>query len=203
MTISMLIDRLERFRQDVWLYREMCQRDVPRAHCGTDFVDASGLEAFRDKLRKQVNHLDEYVTALTKGRFQIHVDSRGLQDIYAQAFSDNCRQWHLDTIIGDLEEMIRDLHARPLHEPIKLDDQGNRNQDMKSRQSFGSLGHLGFSSMPSTNSSLHTTLGEVARILQRRIDRPEDHEALLEHVQAIVDHPEITSLLSLPPSQRI
>ncbi|MGD9851080.1 MAG: hypothetical protein AB7T38_07425 [Nitrospirales bacterium] len=198
MTVSMLIDRLERFRQGVWLYREMCQRDVPHAYSGTDFVDASGLESLRDKLLTQLNYLHEYVTAFTKGRFQIHVDSRGLQDIYVQAFSENCRQWHLDTIIGDLEEMIRELQTRPLHEPAKLTDHGNYHRDMKPHPSFGSLGHLGFSSRPPKGSSLQATLSSVARVLQQRIDRSEDHEALLRHLQAIIDHPEVTPLL---PSQ--
>ena len=196
MTVSMLIDRLERFHNSVCLYREMCQRDVPHTHNGTECVDASGLEDVRDKLRKQLNHLHEYVTAFTKGSFQIHVDSGELQDIYAQVFSENSRQWHLDAIIRDLEEMIRELQTRPLHEPVLLDDQKNLSRGMKPHQSIGSLGHLGFSPMSSKDSSLKARLSNVAHVLQQRIDRSEDHEALLGHLQAIMDHPEITHLLS-------
>lgn len=195
MTVSMLIDRLERFRQGLSMYQEMCTGDVLSTDDGSDFINSSGVEDLRDKLRKQFDHLEEYVAAFTKGRFQIHVDSRGLQDIYVQAFSEHCRPWHLKTIIGDLEEMMRALQLRPLHEPIMLDDLGNLHQDMKSHPSFGSLGHLGFSSMPHKDPSLQTTLNRVARVLQERIDRPEDHEALLRYVQALVDHPEISPLL--------
>ena len=195
MTGSMLIDRFERFRQSVELYREMCQRDVPHSHSRTEFVDVSGLEDIRDKLRKQLNHLQEYVTAFSHGRFQIHVDSRGLQDIYEQAFSENCRQWHLDTILEDLAEMIRKLQARPLHEPVMLPVLKKSARYMKPYPSIGSLGHLGSAPGSPNHASLQTGLSSVAQVLQQRNDRSEDQETLLRHLQAIMDHPEITPLL--------
>lgn len=57
MTVGMLIDRLERFRQEILGYRERCKQDIPHHHSGSDFSDSS-VEALRDKLRQEFSLLD-------------------------------------------------------------------------------------------------------------------------------------------------
>jgi hypothetical protein len=38
-------------------------------------------------------------------------------------------------------------------------------------------------------------LNAMTRVIHQRVDRPEDQEELLAHLQAIVDHPDISNLL--------
>lgn len=201
MTVGMFTDRLERFRQGVLLYREMCQRDTLHSHSGSDSMSSSSLEPLRDKLREQFSFLDEYVTTFSQGRYHIHLDSRGLQDIYAHALSEECREWHLDAILSDLEHMLAELRRRPLDQPLSLDNPWKDGQGATSQHSFGSLGHLGHSFTPNTPATLHAVLRMVANIIQQRINGPEDKAKLQTHLQALVDHPEMAALLPLSPSQ--
>lgn len=201
MTVGMLIDRLERFRQGILLYRECHHRNVRPPRSGSEFGDFSDFEALRDKLRQEFRLLDEYVTAFSRGRYQIHLDSRGLKDIYGQAFSEEGREWHLDIILEDLKHMLADLQQQPLQELMMLHDRGKDPQKAGTPPSFGLLGHLGNSAVPNTSGTLHAVLNLLARIIHQRIDRPEEQEKLHTHLLAIVDHPEMAELLPLPPSQ--
>jgi hypothetical protein len=201
MTVGMFMDRLERFRQGVLLYREIYNRDILPTKSRPDFTDSSDLEALRDKLRQQFSLLEEYVAAFSQGRYQIHLDSRGLQDIYVQAFSEEGREWHLEIILKDLEHMLADLQKQPLHQPLMLHNRGKDRQKANPQRSFGSLGHLGNSSAFTQPASLHAVLSMVGYILHRRIDRSEDEEKLQTHLKAIIDHHEMADLLPLPPSR--
>lgn len=201
MTVGVFIDRLERFRQGVLLYRQWYHRDVLPTRSGSDSGNFSDFEALRDKLRQEFSLLDEYVTAFSHGRYQIHLDSNGLKDIYGQAFSEEGREWHLDIILKDLEHMLADLHQQPLQQPMMLHNRGNDRQKAGTQRSFGSLGHLGHSVVPNKSGTLHAVFTMVARIIHQRIDRPEEQEKLQTHLFAIVDHPEMAELLPLPPSQ--
>lgn len=201
MTVGMLIDRLDRFRLGILRYREMCKQDIPHQYSKDDFSELLEVEALRDTLRQEFSLLDKYVTALSQGRYRIHLDSRGLQDIYVQAFSDAGRDWHFDVILRDLEHMLAELQERPLHQPMTVHHQQWKNsQDAQFQRSFGSLGHLGHSSASAKPASLLAVLKMVAHILHQRIDRPEDEEKLQNHLQAIVDHSEMADFLPLPPS---
>lgn len=201
MTVGMLIDRLERFRQGVGMYREICKGDVLHSHNGCGVIDSSGVEMLRDKLRQQFSVLDEYVTDFTQGRYHIHLDSSDFEDMYVQAFSEDCREWHLDHVLRDLEHILAELRQRPLHQPVVLHNQWKVSGETNGQRSFGSLGHQGYCAPSNKTETLHGMLSTVAHILHQRIDRPEDHEKLQTHLQAIVDHPEMAALLSLPPSK--
>lgn len=201
MTVGMFIDRLERFREGVLKYRKVIERNSLPSQSWCDFTDSSDLEALRDTLCQQFSLLDEYVAAFSQGRYQIHLDSRGLEDIYVQAFFGEGREWHLDVILKDLEHMLSNLHEQPLHQPIMLHNLGKARQEANPQRSFGSLGHLGHSCVPNSSATLHSMLRMVGRVIHQRIDRPEDQEKLQKHLLAIVDHPEMAGLLPLAPSQ--
>lgn len=201
MTVSMLQDRLERFRQGVLQYREMSQEGILHSRNGTDFLDTPAREALRDKLRQQFSDLDEYLKVFSRGRYQIHVDSSDLQDIYTQGFSEGCREWHLDIILSDLQQMLAELRKQPLHQHVTLQNRWQMSRGANPQFSFGSLGHLGHSLTPSKPASLHAVLNMVAHILDQRIESPEDKKALQSHLHAIVEHPDMARLLPLSPSE--
>jgi hypothetical protein len=190
------------------MYRELCKREVPHAHCDSDVMDSSGLEAFRDKLRQQCDVLEEYINAFSQGRYRIYLDFRGLEDIYVQAFSGDCREWHLDAILKDLELMLAELQKWPLHQPMMvhkptpvLHEGKGSQEEGQAQPSFGSLGHLGYKPVPNNSMSLQSIFYKVSRILRQRMERSEEHDRLRKHLQALVEHPDMADLLPLPPSR--
>lgn len=203
----MVLDRLERFRRGVQMYRDWCRGDITHPYGEANTLDTSGLESFRDKLRQQWDYLEGYVTAFSQGRYCIHVDARGLEDIYVQAFSGECREWHLEAILRDLELMLAELQTWPLHQPMTLHDprpfrQGGKSKpESHAHSSFGFLGHLGHTSISNSSLTLHSIFQKVARRLDQRIEPPEEQEKLRNHLQALVEHPDMADLLPLPPSR--
>ncbi len=98
----MFIDRLEIFRQGVLQYREMSEPNQGPSPNGSVEMDSSQSNALRDTLCQQFTFIDESVRAFSRGRYRIHVDSRGREDIYVDALSDECQAEHLDLILSDL-----------------------------------------------------------------------------------------------------
>jgi hypothetical protein len=201
MTVGLLIDRLERFRQEIVRYRELCKQDNPLRRSGSDFTDSSEREALRDKLCQQFSLLDEYVKGYSLGRYQIHLDARGQQDIYVHALAPEGTEWHLEIVLDDLEQILAGLRERPSQQPVALYDRGQDSQAVNLAHSFGALGHLGHSSMPNTPANLHAVLSMMSRIIQQRITRPEEKEKLQAHLHAILAHHGMADLLPLSPSQ--
>lgn len=201
MTVGVFIDRLEQFRQGVLQYKEMSEPDQRDTRNVSGAMDLSESDALRDTLCHQFSLLDESVAAFSHGRYPIHLDSRGRQDIYIHALSEDGQSEHLDLILSDLQHMLVELQERPRHHPLPSRNQWPDNPGSNPQPSFGSLGHFGYSSTPASSATLHVSLQTVARIIHQRVDRPEAQEVLLAHVQAIVDHPEMAGLLPLPPSQ--
>ncbi|MCA9419488.1 MAG: hypothetical protein KC592_00625 [Nitrospira sp.] len=200
MTVGVFIDRLEQFRQSVLQYRGLSEADQRLYHNGSGTLNSSESNSLRESLCRQFTFLDEPVGVLSKGRYHIHLDSRGREDIYVQALSEDCQAEHLDLILRDLEHMLTELQDRPRHDSLSSQDQWRNNPGTDPQPSFGSLGHLGYSATPDTSATLHAALNTVARVIHQRV-RPEDREKLLAHMQAIVDHPEMTDLLPVPSSQ--
>lgn len=201
MTVGVFIDRLEQFRQGVLQYRKLSEPDQRLSQNSSGAMDSSESDALRDTLCQQFTFLDESVGAFSKGRYYIHLDPRGREDIYVHALSENGQADHLDLILSDLEHMLSELQERPRHHLLPSHNQWRDNAGSNPQLSFGSLGHFGYSSTPASSATLHAALNTVARIIHQRVDRPEAQEVLLAHVQAIVDHPEMAGLLPLPPSQ--
>jgi hypothetical protein len=152
-------------------------------------------DALRKTLCEQFTFLDEFVGAFRKGRYRMYLDSRGQQDIYVDALSENCQIEHLDLILSDLEYMVAELQERPRHDPLASHHLWSNNPNSHFQSSFGSLGHLGYSSSPASSLTLEAMLNAMTRVIHQRVDRPEDQEELLAHLQAIVDHPDISNLL--------
>ena len=200
MTVGVFIDRLEQFRQGVLQYRKLSVPDQHLSPKGSAAVNSLESGALRESLCQQFAFLDESVGAFSKGRYYIHLDSRGRQDIYVHALAEDSQKEHLDLILRDLQGMLVELQERPRHHPLPSHNQWPDNAGSNPQPSFGSLGHFGYSSSPASSSTLHAALNTVARVIHQRVERPEDQEALLAHVQAIVDHPEMADLLSFPLS---
>lgn len=197
MTVGVFIDRLEEFRQGVLQYREMSEPNQGLSQNSSVGTDSSQSNALRDTLGQQFAFIDESVGAFSRGRYRIHLDSRGREDIYAHALSDECQVEHLDLILGDIEHMLAELQNQPRHYLLALQKEWPDNSSTNSEPSFGSLGHLGSSPSPASSETLHAALNRVASVIHQRVDRPEDQEDLLAHLQAILDHPKITPLLSI------
>ena len=200
MTVAVFIDRLEEFRQGVLQYRAITGSDQGLPRNGSGEVDASPSKALRDTLCQQFASIEESVGTFSKGRYRIHLDSRGREDIYVRALSEECQAEHLDLILNDLEHMLSELEKRPPHSPLASQKEWPDISGTNPEPSFGSLGHLGFSPSPASSDTLHAALNTVACVIQQRVERTADQEELLAHVQAILDHPEITHLLSFSPS---
>ncbi len=199
----MFIDRLEIFRQGVLQYREMSEPNQGPSPNGSVEMDSSQSNALRDTLCQQFTFIDESVRAFSRGRYRIHLDSRGREDIYVDALSDECQAEHLDLILSDLEHMLAELQIQPRHYLLASQKEWPDNSITNPEPSFGSLGYLGPSSSPASSATLQAVLDTVARVIHQRVDRPEDQEELLAHVQAILDHPAITHLLPISlPHQR-
>ncbi len=203
MTVGVFIDRLEEFRQGVLQYREMSEPNQGLSHNGSVGMDSSQSNALRDTLCQQFAFIDESVGAFSRGRYRIHLDSRGREDIYVHALSDECQAEHLDLILSDLEHMLDELQKRPRHYLLASQKEWPDNSGTNPEPSFGSLGHLGSSPSPASSETLHAALNTVACVIHQRVDRSEDQEELLAHVQAILDHPKITHLLSFSLSQQL
>ncbi|WP_342347446.1 hypothetical protein [uncultured Nitrospira sp.] len=128
--------------------------------------------------------------------------SRGREDIYVDALSDECQTEHFDLILSDLEHMLAELQKQPCHFFLASQKEWPDNSSTNPEPCFGSLGHLGFSPSPASSETLHAALNTLACVIHQRVDRPEDQEELLAHVQAILDHPRITHLLSISLSDQ-
>ncbi len=200
MTVAVFIDRLEEFRQGVLQYREITDPDQDLPRNGSGGLDSLPSKALRDTLCQQFASLEESVEAFSKGRYRIHLDSRGQEDIYVRALSEECQAEHLDLILSDLEHMLAELQKRPPHSLLVSQKEWPDISGTNPETSFGSLGHLGSSPSPASSNTLHAALNTVACVIQQRVERTEDQEELLAHVQAILDHPKITHLLSFSPS---
>lgn len=198
MTVGVFIDRLEQFRQGVLQYKKLFESGQRLSHTG---VGAMEPDELRETLCQQFTFLDESVRTFSRGRYQIFLDARGRQDIYAQAFSKDGRTEHLDLVLSDLEQMLTELNERPRHFPLPSHNQWPDSPETDLQLSFGSLGYLGHSLSPASSATLHSMLNTVACVIQQRVTRPEDREKLLAHVQALIDHPEMTNLLPLPSSK--
>lgn len=203
MTVGVFIDRLEEFRQGVLQYREMSEPNQGLSHNGSVEMDSSQSDALRDTLCQQFSFIDESVGAFSRGRYRIHLDSLGREDIYVHGLSDECQSEHLNLILSDLEHMLAELQNRPRHYLLASQKEWPDCSGTNPEPSFGSLGHLGSSPSPASSETLHAALNTVACVIHRRVDRSEDQEELLAHVEAILDHPKITHLLSFSPSQQL
>ncbi|HNP30495.1 MAG TPA: hypothetical protein PKK23_15725 [Nitrospirales bacterium] len=203
MTVGVFIDRLEEFRQGVLRYRAMSWEHQGLSHNGSDGMDSSQSNDLRDILCQQFAFIDESVGAFSRGRYRIHLDSRSREDIYAHGLSGECQTEDLDLILSDLEHMLAELQNRPRHYLLASQKEWPDSSSTNSEPSFGSLGHLGSSPSPASSETLHAALNTVAYVIHRQIDRLEDREELLAHVQAILDHPKITHLLSFSPSHQL
>ncbi len=201
MTVAVFIDRLEEFRQGVLRYREMAEPNQGLPRNGSVGMDSSPSKALRDILNQQFTSIEESVGTFSRGRYRIHLDSRGREDIYSHALSDECQAEHLDLILNDLEFMLEELQKRPPHSLLVSQKEWPDNSGTNPEPSFGSLGHLGSSSSAASSQTLHAALNTVATVIHQRVDRSQDQEELLAHVQAILDHPKITHLLSFSPSR--
>ena len=201
MTVGVFIDRLEQFRQGVLEYRKMSEPEQQTSHNGSGAMHPSESDGLRDTLRHQLALLDESVAAFSQGRYSIYLDSRGREDIYVRALSEDGQAEHLDLILSDLERMLVELQERPRHLPLPSHNQWPDNPGNHPQSSFGSLGHLGSTLSPASSITVHAALNTVARVIRQRVDRPEEQETLLAHVQAIIDHPEMAGLLAFPSSQ--
>ncbi|MGP0593967.1 hypothetical protein ACTRXD_15705 [Nitrospira sp. T9] len=200
MTVGVFIDRLEEFRQGVLQYREISGPDQGLTRNDSVGLESSPSNALRDTLCRQFHFIDESVGNFSRGRYRIHLDSRGREDIYVRALSEECQAEHLDLILGDLEHMLADLQQRPRHSLLAAQKEWPDNSGANCKPSFGSLGHLGSSPTAAPSQTLHAALNTVACVIHQRVDRSQDQEELLAHVQAILDHPKITHLLSFSPS---
>lgn len=201
MTVAVFIDRLEEFRQGVLRYREMAEPNQGLPRNGSVGMDSSPSKALRDILNQQFTSIEESVGTFSRGRYRIHLDSRGREDIYSHALSDECQAEHLDLILNDLELMLEELQKRPPHSLLVSQKEWTDNSGTNPEPSFGSLGHLGSSPSAASSQTLHAALNTVASVIHQRVDRSQDQEELLAHVQAILDHPKITHLLSFSPSR--
>lgn len=201
MTVAVFIDRLEEFRQGVLRYREMAEPNQGLPRNGSVGMDSSPSKALRDILNQQFTSIEEPVGTFSRGRYRIHLDSRGREDIYSHALSNECQAEHLDLILNDLELMLEELQKRPPHSLLVSQEEWPDNSGTNPEPSFGSLGHLGSSPSPASSDTLHAALNTVASVIHQRVDRSQDQEELLAHVQAILDHPKITHLLSFSPSR--
>ncbi|HSF09727.1 MAG TPA: hypothetical protein VLA60_09945 [Nitrospirales bacterium] len=201
MTVAVFIDRLEEFRQGVLRYREMAEPNQGLPRNGSVGMDSSPSKALRDILNQQFTSIEESVGTFSRGRYRIHLDSRGREDIYSHALSNECQAEHLDLILNDLELMLEELQKRPPHSLLVSQEEWPDNSGTNPEPSFGSLGHLGSSPSPASSDTLHAALNTVASVIHQRVDRSQDQEELLAHVQAILDHPKITHLLSFSPSR--
>jgi hypothetical protein len=201
MTVGMLIERLEWFRHEIRMYSKLCKGGIPHSLADSDEMASSALEAFRDKLRQQWDQLQEYVRVFSHGRYRIHLDSRGLQDIYARAFSENCLEGQLEFVMEDLELIVAELQRLPPLQFISLFKQSNDNPGSQTLPSFGLLGHQGYSCALQKPATLRRTFEMIRRILDQRIERPEEQERLQGHLKAIVEHSDLSGLLAMPPSR--
>jgi hypothetical protein len=201
MTVAVFIDRLEEFRQGVLQYREMAEPNQGLPRNGSFGMDSSPSKVLRDILYQQFISIEESVGTFSRGRYRIHLDSRGREDIYIHALSDECQAEHLDLILNDLELMLKELQKRPPYSLLVSQKEWSHKSGANPEPSFGSLGHLGSSPSPASSETLHAALNTVACVIHQRVDRSEDQEELLAHVQAILDHPKMTHLLSVSPSQ--
>lgn len=200
MTVGVFIDRLEEFRQGVLQYKEKTEPDQGLPRNGSGGLESSQSKALRDTLCQQFASIEESVGTFSKGRYRIHLDARGREDIYVHALSDEGQAEHLDLILSDLEHMLGELQQRPRHSLLGAQKEWPDNSGTNSQPSFGSLGHLGSSPSAASSQTLHVALNTVACVIHQRVDRSQDQEELLAHVQAILDHPKITHLLSFSPS---
>ncbi|GJL68715.1 MAG: hypothetical protein NPIRA06_13500 [Nitrospirales bacterium] len=203
MMVGVFIDRLEEFRQGVLQYKEMSGRNHGLSHNGSVGMDSSQSNALRDFLCQQFAFIDESVGAFSRGRYRIHLDSGSREDIYVHGLSGECQAEDLDLILSDLEHMLAELQKRPRHYLLASQKEWPDSSSTNSEPAFGSLGHLGSSSSPVSSETLHAALNTVAYVIHRQVDRLEDQEELLAHVQAILDHPKITHLLSFSPSHQL
>ncbi|GJL60413.1 MAG: hypothetical protein NPIRA03_32700 [Nitrospirales bacterium] len=201
MTVGVLIDRLEEFRKGVLKYREMSEHDQGLSLNGSVEMGSSPSNALRETLCQQFACIDKSVGAFSMGRYRIHLDTRGREDIYVHALSDECQTEHLDLILSDLDHILAGLQKQPRHSLLASQKEWPDNSIANPESSFGSLGHLGSSPSPPSSDTLHAALNTVAWVIHQRVDASEGQAELLAHVQAILDHPKITHLLSLSPSQ--
>jgi hypothetical protein len=149
MTEELLKDRLEMFKKNLRVYREIRNKHTRSSSEARELLECSELAAHKDKLRQEFDYLDESVTRLSRGRYRIHVDSNGCHDVYAGMFYEDSPPWYLDAVLDDLDSILEELMVDSRCDQETPGSSNNRSMDVNHpATAFGALGHQGHSQVP-------------------------------------------------------